>query len=390
MIKVLFVMPITYNAHLPHFRSRFELLSVQMESHVLFTGDPTMDGQRFKGTVLHAQPPQDGSSIFGKLLSTARMIYKGWRIARQEKINAVLAYDPLKLGIVATAIKLLTGCKSVIEINGHVKNAADAESNDGNVKKSRRVLFNMASTITLCLADAVKILNKEQYDEWEHILRRKPCFIFHDFVPTSLFSPGDRDEGYILCVGYPFRRKGVDILLEAYDAVRREFPGMRLVVMGHCREPERSRWQARFDAVPGAELRKPVDYDQMLDVMRGCTVLTQPSRSEAMGRVLIEAMACGKPVIGTSVGGIPDVLGHGEAGLLVRPEDPADLADKLRLILSDQSLRDRLGEAAQARCRTVLSEESYVRSSQALFQALKRKSPAPAATGIVYTIYSGE
>lgn len=387
MTKVLFIMPMTYSAHLPHYTSRFELLSEIMESHVLLSGDTAQDHKCFPGGVLHVLPRQTDFSVLGKMRFMVSMIRKGLRIARREKIDVVWAYDPLKHGIIATCIKLLTGCKSVIEINGHLKNAHAAGLVNGNPGLVKKLLFNTVCALTLWLATTVKILNLIQFQEWRSILKCKPCFLFHDFVPTSLFQPGGNSSSFILSVGFPFRLKGVDVLLEAYAAIHEEFPGLRLVVMGHCREPELSRWKAMFAAVPGAELRKPVPYDQMQEVLHGCILFALPSRSEAMGRVLIEAMACGKPVVGSNVGGIPDVLGHGEAGLLVRPGDAKDLADKLRLLLGDAQLRQRLGEAARRRSQDVLSEESYVRSCEIVLAALERRKGAPLGTGVVYSVY---
>jgi len=77
--------------------------------------------------------------------------------------------------------------------------------------------------------------------------------------------------------------------------------------------------------------------------------VAMPSRNEGMGRVLVESMALGLPVVATAVGGIPVVVTDGESGLLVEPEDVAALAAALVRLGRDIGLRRKLGEAAVAR-----------------------------------------
>lgn len=386
MKKVLFVMPPTPHAHLPHFKSRFELLSEHVESHVLFTGDAALDGSQAKGIYFYVQPYLNKFSLLEKVSSAVSMIIRAVHISKKHDIDYVWAYDPLTLGFVAICVKLILRCKVVIEINGHLKNAKDAGIASVNISAMKRIIFNFVSFSTLLLADVVKILNHDQFNEWKTVLKHKPCFMFHDFVPTGMFSPGRSDDGYILCVGYPFRRKGVDILLHAFDSIRENFPGVRLLIIGHCREPELSSWRDQVAAVPGAELCKPVQYDDMQEVLRNSRLVVLPSRSEAMGRVLIEAMACGKAVVGTRVGGIPNIIQDGICGLLAEPEDVNDLAGKIRMLLEDGQLRRKMEEAGLERSKTILSDGNYVCSVCKILDSLD-KSCSCHAKGIVYSVF---
>jgi glycosyltransferase involved in cell wall biosynthesis len=78
------------------------------------------------------------------------------------------------------------------------------------------------------------------------------------------------------------------------------------------------------------------------------TVLVLPSRSEGMGRVLVEAFCRGRAVVGSRVGGILDLVEDGRTGLLVEPGDSAQLADALSLVLAEPELAAKLGAAARA------------------------------------------
>jgi glycosyltransferase involved in cell wall biosynthesis len=91
-----------------------------------------------------------------------------------------------------------------------------------------------------------------------------------------------------------------------------------------------------------------------------CAILVLPSRSEAMGRVLIEAAAAGKARVASAVGGTYTVIEDGRDGLLVPRSDPDALADALRRLISDADLRSKLGDAARVRAETEFNEQSYL------------------------------
>ena len=83
------------------------------------------------------------------------------------------------------------------------------------------------------------------------------------------------------------------------------------------------------------------------------------SRSEAMGRDLAEAMAAGKPRIGSNVDGIPSVINDGVDGLLVEPGNIDDPAEKLPMLMSNQELRQRLGKAGEIRAKKEFTKSIY-------------------------------
>jgi starch synthase len=92
------------------------------------------------------------------------------------------------------------------------------------------------------------------------------------------------------------------------------------------------------------------------------TVLVLPSRSEGLGRVVVEAFCRGRGVVASRVGGIPDIVAEDTTGILVAPEDSAALADALVRVLEDRMLADRLGRAARAAVQPWLATpEEYAR-----------------------------
>lgn len=98
--------------------------------------------------------------------------------------------------------------------------------------------------------------------------------------------------------------------------------------------------------------------DDVPALLAGCDVFCLPSVAEGLPLVILEAMAQGKPVVATAVGGTPELVADGETGLLVPPGDAAALRSALRQILGDAGLAGRFGEAGRARVRTTFSGEA--------------------------------
>jgi glycosyltransferase involved in cell wall biosynthesis len=125
---------------------------------------------------------------------------------------------------------------------------------------------------------------------------------------------------------------------------------------------------------------KLVGYrDDVPVIMSALDLLVLPSRSEPLGLVLMEAMAAGKPVIGTKVGGIPEIIEDGVTGLLVPPQSPDKLAEAIITILQNRSLARQMGEAGRQRVRERFSADQHVAKIQEIYEELcssKRRGPA--------------
>jgi glycosyltransferase involved in cell wall biosynthesis len=94
-----------------------------------------------------------------------------------------------------------------------------------------------------------------------------------------------------------------------------------------------------------------VDRAGAIALFKGCEWFVLPSRHEPMGIVNLEAMAAGKAVVASRVGGVPELVEDGQNGLLVPPDDPDALALALRRLASDAALSRRLGECGATRAR---------------------------------------
>ncbi|MDE3195004.1 MAG: glycosyltransferase family 4 protein, partial [Acidobacteriota bacterium] len=162
----------------------------------------------------------------------------------------------------------------------------------------------------------------------------------------------------IILVGAPWYLKGVDVLIAAFLELADDFPDLRLKLLGHY--PDADAFRKLTHGSDRVEILRAVRYPEALEMIAGASVLALPSRCEGMGRVLIEAMAAGVPVVGSDVGGIPYMIREGENGFVVPVEDARKLSARLRELLSNEDLRRRLGEQGREMALSLWSEQVYV------------------------------
>jgi glycosyltransferase involved in cell wall biosynthesis len=170
--------------------------------------------------------------------------------------------------------------------------------------------------------------------------------------------------------------KNVDVLIEAWRTVARAVPLATLHVVG---EGSRAEAVERFAAeLPGAVRWSPrLETPALIEAIDASTALVLPSRSEGFGRVVIEALARGRAVVGARAGAIPELVDEEVSGLIVEPGDPAALAEALIRILDDSALAERLGEGAQrARHRWPATPAEYADNLLAVVEAAQSTARA--------------
>ena len=179
----------------------------------------------------------------------------------------------------------------------------------------------------------------------------------------------------LLSIGRHVPEKGYRHLVDAAALVERSRPGVHWVLVGDGEL--RSELEARARRL-GLEPRVHFTgwRDDVADVLALCDVFVLPSESEGFGRVLVEAMAMGRAIVATAVGGVPDVVLAGETGLLVEAADPVALADAVRALLDDPARAARLGAAGRARAESTFSLGAHVDGIERVYdEVLGRVAP---------------
>lgn len=229
------------------------------------------------------------------------------------------------------------------------------------IANSHAIISDLETCYTSPLGDARKTLIPHGLQD-EYSAEKPP-------TPTS----DTEKDPFVLFVGRFEERKGVDVLLEAIPFVAERHPDVRFILAGEnnltpfwknfVKRYRGKPWFSRIE-VPGF-----VDREQLAALYRECTVFVAPSRYESFGLIYLEAMMWGKPCIGTTAGGIPEVVRDNVTGITVTPGSVEELQDAILALLNQDVLRQKLGEKARA---VFLEEYTDVQMARAFETVLKK------------------
>jgi glycosyltransferase involved in cell wall biosynthesis len=196
----------------------------------------------------------------------------------------------------------------------------------------------------------------------------------HNGIDTAAFRPGPTGRKslnrppVLLTVARLHPVKGLEYLIQAYRILKdREIPFTAWIIGDG---PERNRLQAQVEA---SKLHDEVCFlgnraqDDVLAHYQKADMFILSSLSEGMPIVLLEAMACGLPVVATRVKGIPEVVAEGETGLMVPPEDPPRLAESIIHLINNPSLAASYGRQGMQRVSQNFTLSRNVRKLKDLF-----------------------
>lgn len=282
-------------------------------------------------------------------------IQKGISLGFRNHYDVIVSYSPQLNGLAAVVLKVILRKKLIVMVQSNSIIAQSLVSkNIGLLGQVKVVLSQLIIKFVLNRADHLHLLYPSQVDGYT---RTKNVTVFHDYTPIEDVIPSSSHNNYILFLGYPWFLKGIDILIKAFNLIAKDFPTIKLKIVGHC--PDRSFFENLVDGNTQIELCRAVYHEEAMNLMRDCCLFVLPSRTEGMGRCLIEAMATGKPVVASNVDGIPTIVKHQYNGLLFMSEDVGDLAEKLRWILTDQELASRLSLNGLHYALTMLTPDKY-------------------------------
>lgn len=191
-----------------------------------------------------------------------------------------------------------------------------------------------------------------------------------DAPPTALpFDPPT-----LLCLGRLSPEKGIDLALRAFALLAPLHPELRLVLAGDG--PGRAELEGLAESLgvmPRVEFTGWIHPQDVANVLNRATLVLMPSRREGMPVAALEAASMGRPVVAARVGGLPELVVHGETGVLIPAEDPAALASEVASLLARPDRVRELGEASQRRAANHFGWDRYVESYEALYGKLTKE-----------------
>ncbi len=203
----------------------------------------------------------------------------------------------------------------------------------------------------------------------------------HNGVDLARFTPRPPEAGYRRALGLPeggpvvasigrfVPYKGYAHLIEAAALVARARPDAHWLLVGEGEQRGELERRCRTLGMDG-KIHFTGWREDVPEILAASDVFVMPSLAEHFGRVLVEAMAMGKPLVATDAGGTPEIVLHGETGLLVPPGRPEPLAGAVLALLNDSARAERLGTAGCRRARAAFSLARHAASVEALYEEL--------------------
>lgn len=367
--RVLFVSRARYRMELPSGeRRRWDALARVCEPRVLAVAGPASNvatDARFR--LWQLLPRLDGPLFY---------LFLPYRIARELRQfrPEIAVVQGVHEAVAFILARRLSGseAKLVLDVQGDWRAATRLYGS-----RARRLLNpvnDRLGSFAVGHADAIRTLSTFTAGLVRE-LGREPAAIFPPYTDSLAFW--ERPvvplpvRPRVLFVGVLELYKGVDILASAWRSVVRQIPGAVLHIVGdgsRRREVE----QLLAELPQNVIWTRQLSPDGVAEAMDAATALCLPSRVEGLGRVAYEALARGRPVIGARAGGIPDVVGDGETGMLVEPEQPAQLAEALVRLLLDPTLAEELGSRGRASARIwLLTADEFADRYGRLFDTLR-------------------
>ena len=320
-----------------------------------------------------SKPQQEGKPSTVTLWDVAwtllHLVRLPWRlITRRPRV--VLLQSTADTGYLRDLALLLECRVLAVPVVLHWHGAPDSRQFPGTASWRRR-LFGVG----VALSQGFIVLGDSYREYFERFVPASKLAVIPNFVDGAVFRPADHarapgEEVRALFVGRVGPLKGTDLLLDALSRARESAPGLRLTLVGAGESPAAfAQAQAHPVARSGAARLCGALADERIAEYRAADLFVLPTRTDSFPIAVLEAMACGLPVIASDVGAIPWMLDEGGCGVLVPSGDANALARALAELALDPALRARMGASARARQQARFDSRA---ASQALEGVLER------------------
>jgi len=225
-------------------------------------------------------------------------------------------------------------------------------------------------------ADWVSAVSEAMRDDIHQVLPEiaQRSSVIHNslIMPVLQPKPLPMDAPRLLCVGRVVVDKGFDLALKAFASVARNFPDSRMIIAGDGPAlPDLRKCAAEMDLQDSVEFTGWVDPDKIPCLINKASMVIIPSRwREPFGLIALQAAQMARPVVAADVGGLPEVVAHGQTGLLVENENSEALSEAVSFLLTNPDIAIRMGLSAQLRAKKLFSWDRFVDAYDALYRQI--------------------
>ncbi len=299
------------------------------------------------------------SSIYYFLNILVKVFFRHFFI---RKYDCVISRNPLLDGLLASLFCKLCGVPLIVEFNGNFTAEENWDKDAYGMMHSfkKKLLFIIIPLV--CRASRkIRLLYPGQADCFLREADKSKCVVMHEFVPVAknLDLLVENKKKIISCLGGPWHIKGMDLLIRAFNRISKNFPDYELRIHTWSMKDDEFRLVSLVESEK-ITIGRPLPYEEAQSLLAKSSLVVMPSRTEAMGRVLLEAMSYQTPVIGARVDGIPTYIEHGKNGLLFDKEDVDGLEVCIIDLLADTARRLEMGAAGRQMVQENWTEEKYL------------------------------
>lgn len=277
-------------------------------------------------------------------------IVSGKKLVRDKNIDVIHAHFGLAYGLIGLILKRICSVPLVLTLHG----------GGFNFEGKRRLLRGLVKKV-LDNSDGIIAVSDSMKEKAEK-LTKKEIKVIHNSVSTSDFK--DLGKEYVLAVGRLVKLKNFDALVRAASDPRLKTTNFKLVGSGP--EEENLRNLIEKLGLSNFELLGSLPHKEAVKVFSKCSIFCLSSKSEGLPLVVLEAMACEKPIIGTFVGGIPELVENGKNGFLFDVDDEKKLADLIYQLETHEKLRISFGKNSK---KKILEDFNWDKNLKKIKQA---------------------
>lgn len=294
------------------------------------------------------------------------------RLVQKERIHCINAHWATPFGFLAVATKPIHKKPVIITLYG---------GELFPIVKGRMTFLKLLTAYAINHADAVVGISDTTCNAGINISGRKDIKILPDGIDTETFNPKINAEDikkkqgrFVFSSGRMVERKGFIYLIQAMPYILKRYPKVKLIISGDGPERENLENEATKLGVEGRVLfpgfipeRDFPKYMKAAEVFVLPAIIDKHGDTEGSATILLEAVACGTPVVTTKVGGVPYAIKDGIGGYLAQQKNPKQLAEKVSSILSDRRFGKDLGMSGSQYVKNNFECELIAKRYKSLF-----------------------